>query len=100
MKTYYEASIFAIGVKKRCRKVDRHLIKLDENISIDNARSAVEQQEIVKQAITKIDETMKQTRKATLTLNYMKEEHNGRFNCVTWQPFDDRNIELGVIYGS
>lgn len=89
--TSYKPSIYAVGVKRRCRKNEGHVFHL-ESIPFKNY-DANDLEAIKIQAMAKVEENMKSFSKVNLTL--YKETHKG---CVTmWSPFDEGNIKVSIV---
>jgi hypothetical protein len=96
MKTYYSGSLFVTGIKKRCRKVDRHRFDVGQ-FEINEVETEEQKERIKVLGLVIIEEKMKTPIKATLKLNHWTDNGNG---MTTWEPFGGKDLDLGTIYNA
>lgn len=79
------------GIKKRCRKIERHMLKLGNqplSVSVELMKSS---------AYELLSKTMKTYSGAVLHLDYVEiSDREGGFLVETWKPFDDRHQRLAL----
>lgn len=81
-KVYWHGYVYAYGIKKRCRKTDRHQFDIGK-FSIDT-----DSQKMIDNAKFEVTSKMKTIIKdPELRLSYMVESGN----MVTWEPFSGRD---------
>lgn len=90
MEELFKITVSVIGVKKRCRKVDSHLLRLgykpynEGNFNKD---------ELIELARASVETNIKQvTGKIMVHLDHIK---RGDF-MEQWEPFSDKNIRFEV----
>lgn len=93
MKTpQIKAYVIANGIKKRCRKSDRHMIKLGYfNYPVgENSREFFHDL-----GLAAVDREMKQTTDAKINLDYVEiDKSEAGFHIETWKPFDERHVSI------
>lgn len=84
--------ITVVGVKKRCRKSERHHITVG-NFPLDVDRAATKEQ-----GIAKLRETMKSFHRAFIHFDYVTIRADHGFTTEEWRPFDTRHVveELNI----
>ena len=99
---FYKVSLFATGIKKRCRKVDRHLIDMGYT-EFKTALTDEDKASLKKAAQTTIGVTMKSlyNDQAYLALNRVTRQANhdeklGTWYMESWQPFHELNQRIEV----
>lgn len=83
--------IMARGIKKRCRKISREMIKLpNQPLTVDKAP-------FVEIAVRKISEVMKTCDLATLHFDHVEVSEELGYKTSTWQMFDPRHTKLQIL---
>ena len=84
---YYRLGVFAVGTKKRCRKVDRHLFHIG-HINLD-----YDEQAAIELAKNTLIKNMRDTRSAEIHLDLIEIKDDS----LLWQPFDDTHKRINLI---
>lgn len=86
---YYELSYQVMGIKKRCRKSDRHFFHLGK-VDLDFDKSHVES--VIR---SHVQENMKTVSSMVrIHLDYITTSQDGFFE--QWQPFSGKNIAFNL----
>ncbi len=91
-KSYYDGFAYVYGIKSRCRKSERHQIKLGE-FSLDT-----QIKDIAPLIVAKVTASMKtHNNKIDVRLNHITEIDNGSgFISKQWQPFSDKELRDSI----
>lgn len=89
-------TVFATGVKKRCRKADRHSFDLPD-MGLEAKDNAEALEAVKKQAIELLKANMKETSKAQISFRFATKENDKGFNITSFEMFDDRNFTINLI---
>lgn len=98
IKPVYELTVYAQGVKKRCRKSDKVRIKVCEiELGQENNHELIDAK--VKESVNKWMKTL-DNNLVTVTLNYIEfEKTDSNVIIKRWLMFDKRNIRRVLNVG-
>ena len=94
-RVLFEISVYVFGVKRKCRKADRHSFKLG---SIDWNEGAFSQDEIEQKARDIVATNMKEVQGQFIKVQMLRVEKssdNG-FTSTSFQMFDDRHVNFEI----
>lgn len=94
-RVVFEISVYVFGVKRKCRKADRHSFKLG---SIDYNEGAFSQDEIEQKARDIVATNMKEVQSQFIKVQMLRVEKssdNG-FTSTSFQMFDDRHVNFQI----
>ena len=94
-RVVFEISVYVFGVKRKCRKADRHSFKLG---SIDYNEGAFSQDEIEQKARDIVATNMKEVQSQFIKVQMLRVERssdNG-FTSTSFQMFDDRHVNFQI----
>ena len=90
----FKLSIQVIGIKKRCRKSDRHFFhfgylpyndgQFDKSAINDKVRDFLATNMKSINSLTRV------------SLDHMTSSDEGNYNVVQWQPFSDKNVSFDL----
>jgi len=91
MKELFKLSILVVGVKKRCRKVETHI--LDAGY-IPYSEEILNQDELIDKARNLVNTNMKTVQGVpVLKLNHVKE----RDGIIKWELFSSKHKEIEIL---
>jgi len=88
---YYKLSYQVLGIKKRCRKSDRHFFhlgKIDLNYNRDEIISQVRKH--AAENMESIDSILR------VSLDHITSNNEPGFLVEQWRPFSDKNIQFDI----
>lgn len=92
----FKISIQVIGIKKRCRKNDKHRFQLG---SIDYNNGSYDRDAIDSLVRAFIDTNMKDVNSMVrVSLSHVKVKNEGGFTSTLWEPFSDKNLDYNLPY--
>lgn len=90
----FKLSIQVIGIKKRCRKSERHFFQLGH---IPYNDGQFDKSEVSDKARAFIDTNMKQINSIVrVSLDHVIIKKEGNFTSTQWQPFSDKNVNFDL----
>jgi len=90
----FKISIQICGIKKRCRKNDRHFFSISY---VDYNNGAYNQDAIRELVLSFVNTNLKLvTSHCVVSLDHVEQSFNGRFNCEKWLPFSDKNKRFEI----
>lgn len=87
----FEINVYVFGVKRKCRKSERHSFKLG---SIDYNEGAFNQDDITQRAYDIVATNMKQVEGSNITVQMLRVEIGDHFK--TFEMFDKRHVNFLV----
>jgi hypothetical protein len=90
----FKISIQVIGIKKRCRKNERHMFQLG---SIEYNSGEYNKESVVSLVRAFIDTNMKDVNSIIrIHLDHVKISSERGFTHTLWEPFSDKNIRFDI----
>ena len=97
LKSFYRLTVFCIGIKKRCRKEERHVLSAGE-FPIETPIEVMREK-----AKALLDSDMRTVRVATgpapyAIANFIEEKERGNgLTIQEWRPFSDKNLRFPLF---
>ena len=93
-KILFKISLQVIGIKKRCRKSERHFFQLGH---IPYNEGQFDQSAISDKVRAFIETNMKQVNSIVrVSLDHVIIKKEGHFTVTQWQPFSDKNVNFDL----
>lgn len=90
----FKISIQVIGIKKRCRKNERHMFQLG---SIEYNRGEYNKESVISLVRDFVNVNMKEFNSTVrIHLNHVKQSNERGFTSTLWEPFSDKNIRFDI----
>jgi hypothetical protein len=90
----FKLSIYFQGVKKRCRKSDRHLMTISHfpynNGQYDKEAIIALVHSFIETNVTRTDSMV------NVTLDYIVKSEERGFTVTQWEPFSDRHVKFQI----
>lgn len=91
----FKVTVHVVGVKKRCRKSDRHIFNLGY---IPYNDGVFDQEDLERKAEALLEENMKSISEVpSVDLNHVKISGECGFRSEEWRPFSDKNKSFKLL---
>lgn len=88
--------VIVSGIKKKCRKVDRHFLKMSD---VPETFTPEQLEQYRNDALAKIEQEMKTWKRGSFHLDYAEVENRDGFEVVSCMLMDQRNYRGELING-
>jgi hypothetical protein len=93
-RVLFKLAIQVIGIKKRCRKSERHFFNLGH---IPYNDGQFDKSEVSDKIQAFIDTNMKEVHSITrVSLDHVVIKNEGNFTVTQWEPFSDKNVKFDL----
>ena len=90
----FKISIQVIGIKKRCRKNERHMFQLG---SIEYNGGEYNKEGVISLVRDFVDVNMKEVNSIVrIHLDHVKQSNERGFTSTLWEPFSDKNVRFDI----
>lgn len=90
----FKISIQVIGIKKRCRKNERHMFQLG---SIEYNGGEYNKEGVISLVRDFVDVNMKEINSIVrIRLDHVKQSNERGFTSTLWEPFSEKNVRFDI----
>ena len=91
----FKISIQVIGIKKRCRKNEKHMFQLGY---IEYNNGSFNRQSVISLVRDFVDVNMKEVKSVIrIHLDHVKQSNERGFTSTLWEPFSDKNVRFDIF---